>query len=272
MSDENIDGAPPPMLGLRAKGPEHKTPMLVGEFAGFAEATCWLFNVKVNRPGADGYGPHPVFIDTREQRPWYGGLLSQCHDEIIRACKEGRLKAYSWKTGAALSRLALGIERGDSRFICADLKKLWPFESSPCVHPEVAPQESRSSWDILAHVAAAKTSGVVALKEKRKDQARSEGIMKAIAVFVDAGARPRRKLSNVKQRKFCYWLDKYLHRIDVPFGRRWVPSDGLSIDNVRKLLRKMMSDPEFAKKIDSPGDPEFLKKVLEPSTETPVKT
>jgi hypothetical protein len=131
MSEDIDDGAPPPMLGLkRAKHKPPKNGVHVGDFAGFAEATCWLFNVRVNQPGIDEYPQYPVFIDTREQRPWYDGHLKQCHDEIVRACQEGRLQAYSWKTGEEMSRLGLGIDREDTRFFCVDLKKLWPAEST----------------------------------------------------------------------------------------------------------------------------------------------
>jgi hypothetical protein len=131
MPEDTVDGALPPMLGLRKATHEGlKTCVLTGEFAGFAEATCWLFNVRINRPGVDGYGQRPVFVDTRERHAWYVGLFQQCHDEIIRACEEGRLRAYNWKTGEELSKLALRIYREDARLFCADVKNLWSTETS----------------------------------------------------------------------------------------------------------------------------------------------
>jgi hypothetical protein len=131
MPEDTVDGAPPPMLGLKKATREGlKTCVLTGEFAGFAEATCWLFNVRINRPGVDGYGQRPVFVDTRERRAWYVGLFQQCHEEIIRACEEGRLRAYDWETCKELSRLALRIHREEARLICADVKTLWSTEMS----------------------------------------------------------------------------------------------------------------------------------------------
>jgi hypothetical protein len=117
--------------GLREQFPPQTQPLVLfqNRIWGLAQAAAWVSKVKFNMD-VDSLDPSAVILGTVGRGSWYEGPLDDGLEEIIRACEEGRLQAFSWKTREPISaaKLALGYDRADVSVLRAEITRLWPAD------------------------------------------------------------------------------------------------------------------------------------------------